>query len=140
MLCEDGSYAMTPNGVAIKMLHDLRGERLSASVSEALSRDAEYCTVAVEDEGGISVIVVNTSGETIIGELAIEGMPAGDYSIKGHLCDSNHNNVVTGKTCTGKAIDQTAEALRKVGGDGVFKHIFSLEKNAFTLYRIEKYE
>ncbi|MBQ2715869.1 MAG: hypothetical protein IJF21_03620 [Clostridia bacterium] len=140
LLCEDGSYAMTPNGVAIKMLHDLRGERLSASVSEALSRDAEYCTVAVEDEGGISVIVVNTSGETIIGELAIEGMPAGDYSIKGHLCDSNHNNVVTGKTCTGKAIDQTAEALRKVGEDGVFKHIFSLEKNAFTLYRIEKYE
>jgi hypothetical protein len=140
LLCEDGSYAMTPNGVAIKMLHDLSGERLSTTVSEALSRDAEYCAVAVEDEKGISVIVINPSGESIIGELEIEGMPAGDYAIKGHLCDSSHNNVVTGKNYTGKAIDQTAEALRKVGEDGVFKHIFSLEKNAFNLYRIEKIE
>ena len=71
-----------------------------------------------------------------VGELEIDGMPEGEYVIKGHLCDSSHNNVVTGKTCTGKAIDETAEALRKVGEDGVFRHVFSLEKNAFTLYKI----
>ncbi len=138
LLCEDGSYAMTPNGVAIKMLHDLCGERLGVSVSEALSRDSEYCAVAVEDDEVISLIVVNTSGETILGELEISGMPAGDYVIKGHLCDSNHNNVVTGKTCEGKTVEMTAEAARKVGTDGVFRHFFSLEKNAFTLYRVEK--
>ncbi len=138
LLCEDGSYAMTPNGVAVKMLHDLCGERLSTSVTDALSRDAEYCAVAVENEDEISVIVVNPSGESIVGELEIEGMHEGEYVIKGHLCDSSHNNVVTGKTCTGKAIDQTAEALRKVGEDGVFRHVFALEKNSFTMYRISE--
>jgi hypothetical protein len=137
LLCEDGSYAMTPNGVAVKMLHDLCGERLEVSVEEALSRDAEYCSVAVEDEKGISVIVVNTSGESIVGELEISGLPDGEYTVKGHLCDSSHNNVVTGKTCTGKSIEQTGEAVR-ISADGILKHFFSLEKNAFTLYRIEK--
>ena len=138
LLCDDGSYAMTPNGVAIKMLHSLRGERLGTTVSEALSRDSEYCAVAVEDEEGVSLIVVNTSGETVIGELEIEGMPEGEYVIKGHLCDSFHNNIVTGKTCTGKAIDETAEAIRKVGADETFRHFFSLEKNAFNMYKILK--
>lgn len=137
LLCEDGSYAMTPNGVAVKMLHDLCGERLGVKVEEALSRDAEYCAVAVEDEKGISVIVVNTSGESIVGELEIAGLPDGEYTVKGHLCDSSHNNVVTGKTCTGKAVEMTAEAVR-FSADGTLKHFFSLEKNAFTLYRIEK--
>ncbi len=138
LLCEDGSYAMTPNGVAIKMLHDLKGERLRVSVSEALSRDAEYSAVAVEDEKGISLIAVNTSGETVLGELEISGMPEGDHVIKGYLCDSAHNNRVTGKNCEGKVIEQTGEAVRKVSADGVLRHFFSLEKNAFTLYMIEK--
>ena len=138
LLCEDGSYAMTPNGIAIKMLHDLCGERLFTEVSEALSRDSEYCAVAVEDEDGISVLVVNPSGEAVIGELEISGMPAGEYVIKGHLCDSHQNNCVTSPKCTGKRIEQTGEAIRRVGADGVFKHVFSLENFAFTLYKIQK--
>ena len=138
LLCADGSYAMTPNGVAVKMLHDLCGERLGVTVSEALSRDGEYCAVAVENEEEISLIVVNTSGETILGELEISDMEKGEYLIKGHLCDGAHNNVVTGKACTGKEVEVTAEANRKVGADGIFRHFFSLEKNAFTLYKITK--
>jgi hypothetical protein len=137
LLCEDGSYAMTPNGIAIKMLHSLDGERIGASVSESLSRDAEYCAVAVEDERGISVLCANTSGETVIGELEILGMPEGDYTVRGYLCDSNHNNCVTGKNCTGKIIEQTGEAVRKTHPDGTLRHVFSLEKFSFVLYRIE---
>ena len=138
LLCDDGSYAMTPNGVAVKMLHELCGERLGTSVSESFARDPEYTTVAVEDERGISVLVTNPSAETVLGELEIEGMPAGDYVIKGHLCDTSHNNCVTSAKCDGKSIEQTGEAVRKVSENGVFKHYFFLEKNAFVLYRVEK--
>ena len=138
LLCDDGSYAMTPNGVAVKMLHELCGERLGTSVSESFARDPEYTAVAVEDERGISVLVTNPSAETVLGELEIEGMPAGDYVIKGHLCDTSHNNCVTSAKCDGKSIEQTGEAVRKVSENGVFKHHFALEKNAFVLYRVER--
>jgi hypothetical protein len=138
LLCPDGSYAMTPNGIAVKMLHELRGERLGLSVSEHFARDPQYTAVAVENENGISVIVANPSGETVVGELEIPGLPEGSYTIKGHLCDPKHNNCVTAKNCDGKRVEQTAEAVRKVGADGVFKHFFVLEKDSFTLYMIEK--
>jgi hypothetical protein len=138
LLCDDGSYAMTPNGVAIKMLHSIAGERLGVSISENSARDLEYCAVAAEDEKGIFVLAVNPSGEPDIGELEIEGMPEGEYVIKGHLCDAKHNNCVTCPACDGKTIEQTGEAIRKVGADGVFRHVFSLENYAFVLYRIEK--
>ena len=128
---------MTPNGVAIKMLHELDGERLGVSVSEALSRDSEYCAIAVEDERGISVLCSNTSGETVIGELEILGIPEGDHIIRGFLSDSSHNNSVTGKNCTRKSIDQTGEAVRKTHSDCTLRHVFSLEKFAFVLYRID---
>jgi hypothetical protein len=99
--------------------------------------DGDSANLSRLREKGISVIVVNTSGESIVGELEISGLPDGEYTVKGHLCDSNHNNVVTGKTCTGKSIEQTGEAVR-ISADGILKHFFSLEKNAFTLYRIVK--
>ena len=136
LLCEGGSYAMTPNGIAVKMLHELRGERLGISVSEHFARDPQYTSVAVENENEISVIAANPSGETIMGELEISGMPEGVYTIKGHLCDPKHNNCVTAKNCDGKSIEQTAEAVHKVGADGVFRHVFALEKDSFTLYKI----
>ena len=138
LLCEDGSYAMTPNGVAVKMLHELCGEHLSVSVSESFARDPEYTAVAVENDGVIYVIAANPSGETVLGELEIEGMEEGEYVIKGHLCDPKHNNCVTSKLCDGKSIEQTGDGVRKVGSAGIFKHYFSLEKDSFTLYRIER--
>jgi len=138
LLCEDGSYAMTPNGIAVKMLNSIGGERLGVAVSENSSRDIEYCAVAAEDKKEIYVLVTNASGEPDIGELEISGMPEGEYVIKGHLCDSKHNNCVTNPACDGKTLEQTGEAIRKVGSDGVFRHIFALENYAFVLYRIEK--
>lgn len=138
LLCPDGSYAMTPNGVAVKMLHDLQGERLALNVSESYGRDAAYQSVAVEDANGISVLVANPSGETVPCVLELDGMSAGAYRIVGHLCDSYHNNCVTSAKCDGKGIDVTGEAIRKVGENGVFRHVFCLEKDAFILYRIEK--
>ncbi len=138
LLCEDTGYAMTPNGVAVKMLHGLCGERVGTSVSESFARDPEYTAVAVEDAKGISLIVTNPSAESVLGELEISDMSAGDYVIKGYLCDTSHNNCVTSAKCDGKSIEQTGEAIRKVKENGIFSHFFVLEKNAFILYRIEK--
>jgi hypothetical protein len=138
LLREDGSYAMTPNGVAVKMLHDLRGERLAVKVTESYARDTDYQAVAVEDADGISVLVANPSGETVPCLLEIGGAQSGEYRIVGHLCDSYHNNCVTSAKCDGKRIEATGEALRKVGEDGIFRHRFVLEKDAFILYRVER--
>ena len=138
LLCPDGSYAMTPNGVAVKMLHDLRGERLACAVTESFARDTAYQAVAVEDGAGISVIVTNPSGETVPCILEMGGMAAGEYRIVGHLCDSYNNNCVTSAKCGGKTIEVTGEATRRVGEDGIFRHVFSLEKDAFVWYRVEK--
>ena len=129
---------MTPNGVAVKMLHDLSGERLGVKVKDAYARDSEYCAVAVEKEEVIDILVSNPSGETVACELEVVGMPAGDYVLTRYLCDSHFNNCVTAKKCDGKSIEKTADVIRKVGETGVFKHYFVLEKDAFTLYRIEK--
>lgn len=138
LLREDGSYAMTPNGVAIKMLHDLSGERLGVKVEEAYARDSEYCAVAVEEDDVIDVLIANPSGETVVGELEISCMPAGDYVITRYLCDSHFNNCVTNaKRCNGKSIEKTSDAFHKVDKSGIFKHCFALEKDAFTLYRIK---
>jgi hypothetical protein len=138
LLREDGSYAMTPNGVAVKMLHDLRGERLAVKVTDSYARDTDYQAVAVEDADGISVLVANPSGETVPCLLEIGGAQSGEYRIVGHLCDSYHNNCVTSAKCDGKRIEATGEALRKVGEDGIFRHRFVLEKDAFILYRVER--
>lgn len=141
LLCEDGSYAMTPNGVAVKMLHELRGERLGCAVSELCARDTDHCAVAVADEDGdgITAIAVNPSGETVVGELEIAGLDAGDYTVVGCLCDGSHNNCVTAPAkCDGKRIEVTGEATRTVGADGVLRHVFVLEKCAFVRYRVTR--
>ena len=138
LLSKSGGYAMTPNGVAIKMLHSLHGTRLALSVSESYARDAEYTAVAVEDERGISVLVCNPVSESIPFELTISGMAEGEYTISGYHCDSSRNNCVTGHGYDGKTIEKNGEALRKVKENGVFRHVFALEPNAFVLYRIER--
>lgn len=139
LLCPDGTYAMTPNGIAVKMLHDLHGERLGCTVTESCGRDADYSAVAVEDESGISIVIANPSGETVAGELTLENLPAGEYRITGHLCDSYNNNCVTAPAkCDGKSIKVTGEGAHTVGENGTMRHVFFLEKDAFVWYRIEK--
>lgn len=138
LLCEGGGYAMTPNGVAVKMLHDLHGEKLGCRVSESCGRDADWQAVAVEDGGAVSVLVANPSGETVACEMEIAGLAAGKYRIVGRLCDSYHNNCVTSVKCDGRVIEVTGEAIRAVAEDGVFRHVFVLEKDGFVLYRVER--
>ncbi|MBR2371129.1 MAG: hypothetical protein IKA82_03830 [Clostridia bacterium] len=137
LLCDDGSYAMTPNGIAIKMLHSIKGTRLDTKVTETVSRDGEYCAVATEDESGIYILCSNPSAEAVIGELEISGMQSGDYTVNSFLCDPLHNNCVTGKDCTGKQLEQTGTALRHANEDGMLRHVFSLEKFSFVLFKIE---
>ena len=136
-LNQDGTYSMTPNGVAIKMLHDLHGDRLTCKVSESFARDPEYTAVAVIDGAEISVLSVNTSGETVPAELSIEGMSPGTYKMVGYLCDAQFNNSVERENCMSYEIEPTGKPLFKTAGeDGVLRHVFSLERNAFVRYRI----
>lgn len=137
LLCEDGTYAATPNGMAIKMLHSLSGERLGCEVSESYGKDPEYQAVAVENEEGISLVCTNPSGEVVPCFIEISGIEDGAYTVRGYLCSSVHNNCVTSKKYDGKELMQTGEAVREASG-GVLAHTCVLESNAFALYRIEK--
>ena len=139
LLCDDGSYAMTPNGIAVKMLHTINGDRLKVSVSENPSRDLEYCAVAAEDENGIFVLATNASGEPDVGELEIDGLQEGEYVIKSYLCDSMRNNCLTSASCDGKVLEMTHEVKLPVGADGRLNHYFEMDNYAFVLHRVEKY-
>lgn len=135
LLCEDGSYCATPNGMAIKMLHSLSGNRIECTVSESYGKDPEFQAVAVKSDGDVSLVITNPSGEAVPGFIEVHGLNDGEYTIRGYLCDSVSNNCVTGKKHDGKSLEQTGEALREAR-DGVLRHTCVLTPNAFVLYRI----
>ncbi|MBQ1259873.1 MAG: hypothetical protein IIX97_07150 [Clostridia bacterium] len=137
LLNEDGSYSATPNGMAIKMLHSLKGDKLKCTVSDSIGRDPEFQAVATENDGIISVVCTNPSGETVPGFIEIYGLSDGVYKITGHACTSVLNNCVTGKKHDGKRLEVTGEAER-TSSAGVLRHMCVLEANGFALYRIEK--
>ncbi|MBO5269638.1 MAG: hypothetical protein J6B77_02555 [Clostridia bacterium] len=135
LLKEDGTYAATPNGLAVKMLHSLSGERLPVTVSEACGKDTEFYAVASKDENGISVVCTNPNADAAGNLLEICGLEDGSYHIEGFRCDHRENNIVTGSG-TG-TLQKTGEAIR-TAENGVLLHRFFLDKHAFILYRITK--
>lgn len=136
LLNDDGSYSATPNGMAIKMLHSLCGDRLKCTVSESNAKDSEFQAVAVKDGDNISLICTNPTGETIPAFIEIHGVKDMTYHIIGHACSPTQNNCVTSASCDGKALNVTGEADR-ISKGGIIKHTCILDPNAFILYRIE---
>lgn len=137
VLNDDGSYSATPNGIAIKMLHGMTGDRLEAEVADAVGTDVAFRAIATQDENGISVLCVNPTADTVENTVTLNGLADGNYRFTAYLCDFKENNIVTGKgtgklTATGEA-DHTAK-------NGTLTHRSYLEKDAFVLYRITKAE
>jgi len=137
LLNEDGSYSATPNGMAVKMLHSLSGERLECTVSESCGKDSEFQAVATVDGDTLSLVITNPSGEVVPGFIEVHGLTDGEYTVRGYFCNSSLNNCVTSKKHDGKRLEQTGEALREAK-DGILRHTCVLEPNAFVLYRITK--
>ncbi len=134
VLREDGSYAMTPNGVAIKMLHDLSGMRLATDIREEQGKDTAYKAVATKGTDGYAVLITNPTGEIIACEVTLKGLPVGEYRLTEQLCDPYHNNCITAPAAdAGDEITVTAEHTLTVEEGGNLHHVLYLEKDSFVL-------
>lgn len=135
LLKEDGSYIATPNGIAIRLLHELKGDRLACKVTETEGRDGAYRALAVKDGEEIDLLCVNPISDTVPCEVKIEGLKNGTYRIDAYHCTETINNCVTGTGDGSFALTKTKETTVT---NGTLKHKIPLENNHFVLFRIKR--
>lgn len=135
LLREDGSYSATPNGIAMELLHSLRGDLLSTEVIEGQYPDLSYCAIAVKNEKELCVLAVNPTGETVPGILAVNGLSDGNYAAEAYRCNLIDNNVVYRRGKGDGSLQKTAD-LELLCKEGTLRHTEILEPNAFVLIRI----
>lgn len=133
LLRGDGSYAATPNGIAVQMMHDLSGDCLETAVTEAHGTDIAYRAIAVRNGDVIDVLCTNPTGDTVACDVELTGLADGGYHLDSYHCNYKQNNCITG---TGNGtLQKSAEADRTASG-GILRHRGVLEKDTFVLYRI----
>ena len=94
----DGSYSATPNGMAVLMLHKIKGDILETKVSECEGNDAGYRALGVANGRSLYVACTNPSESEEKIEMCIDGVEKGKYEIRQYLCDDVNNNCITGRT------------------------------------------
>lgn len=130
-----GEYAATPNGIALMMLHKIKGERVKTEVEDCATKDAPYCAIAVMQEGEKPCLyVVCTNPIDVSGNFSVDirGLADGKYEVREYLCNSDKNNCVTG-TGSGK---MECTDVRTVAAEGGLRLETPAEINAFVLYEI----
>ena len=132
---EDDTFVATPNGIAIEMLHSIRGQRLQTQVSQMDWKDKDFCAVAVKDGDSYAVLTTNPTTESIPLFLELQGLPEGRYRVETYSLNLVENNVVykngrgTGKLKLSR--EQTASAA-----NGVLSLTELYDKDCFSLTRI----
>jgi len=131
LLNDDGTYSLTPNGIAIQMLHELSGDRLETRVT-GFGKDVEYYALAVRNGDTIDVICTNPTSESAACDLNLSGMTDGEYLVESWRVTSNDNNCVTGNG-NGK-LEKSAEEV-VTAENGKLRYCKALEKYCFVRYR-----
>jgi hypothetical protein len=136
-LCRDGKFVATPNGIAVEMLHSLRGNRLESLVSQLDCRDSRYCAIAVENEGEYAVLCTNPTPESMPCFIELTGLEDGEYTAEIYSCNLLSNNIVykNGKG-TGK-LEKTGE-MTVTAQNGILQTMELYDKDCFSLTRIRK--
>ena len=129
----DGTYAATPNGIAVMMMHRMEGDRLSTEVSDAAGPDTGYRAIGVADGEALWAVAVNPTDRPEPVELVFEGVEDGEYSIDLWRCNAVDNNAVTGKG-DGTLKLSASDTVRADGGRAVFRDF--LPNDGFTQYRL----
>jgi hypothetical protein len=90
---DDDSYVPTPNGNAMKMLHMLK--------TYQLEMNGENCSniTATGDDSGIAILVTNATDKAIPVNLSLVGLACDKVELTQYLCDTLHNNRLTGPQC-----------------------------------------
>jgi len=135
VLNEDGSYSATPNGIALMMLHKMRGDILELDIEKGIGRDVEYRVIATEDNGKISVLCANPTGDITPCRLTLSGLADGNYKLSQYLCDDKNNNCVTGKS--NGTLEKTGE-IELEAQNGCLRFDFILERDNFILLEFER--
>lgn len=135
LLRPDGSYGATPNGIAMEMLHSMSGTRLQHTVTEAEGPDAAYSAIAVKNDEGMEVLMVNTYCESRPGILEVAGLPDGSYRIDAYRCNLLANNIVY-KRGTGTGDLALTESVTADSKNGLLCHVETLDRDCFSLLRI----
>ncbi len=133
VLRDNGEYYATPNGMAILMLHRMKGERVAVSVENCSAPDARYRSQAVKDGDKLYVVCTNTSATPESFEIEVECLD-GEYRVVSYLCDSKHNNCVMSD---GNGV-LTATGEKVIRADGTLRFSTSAEPYAFAQFEIEK--
>ena len=135
-LREDGSYAATPNALALIMLHRLRGDILRIHNTAFRGNDTRYRALAVRDGDVISVVVCNPRGVPEKCTIEIREAEAGDWRVKEYMCNSGLNNCVTGSGSGAPELELTSSYELMSGGCISIER--ELERDAFMLIRLRK--
>lgn len=135
ILNDDGSYSATPNGIALIMLHRMRGYMLSINIENAFGRDVKYRAMAVRNSEMISVICVNPTSDITPCRLSVNNLPDGNYTIDCYQCSENGNNCVTSNGSGKLEITKTISAASI---KGVLAAVFPLGRDNFILCEIRR--
>ncbi|MBO4792258.1 MAG: hypothetical protein J5592_08205 [Clostridia bacterium] len=133
LLRPDGSYAATPNGIAVMMMHRMKGERLATAVSEASGPDTEYRAIGVKDSGSVWAVALNPTDRPEPLDLVFEGVGDGRFSLELFRCNGVDNNIVTGKG-DGSLRLTASVTLEASGGRLEYRDFLSID--GFTQYRL----
>ena len=96
LLNADGSYAATPNGIALMLLHRMQGDILETKIENAWGRDAEYRVLATKSEDKLYLLCVNPTADITACHVTLSGLDDGSYRMTAYRCDEKKNNCVTG--------------------------------------------
>lgn len=129
---EDGSYASTPNGNAMRMLHMLKEYELEI--------EGEYKNdiVATGSEGVITLLATNSTEKPMAVDALLKELPYERATITQYLVDSLNNNRLTGPECTElRLTNRWNEWVKKEDQSVNIQTV--LDKYGFSLWIVEPY-
>ena len=132
---EDGTYAATPNGIALEMLHSMQGQTVGTQVSESAGCDPEFCALGVRNEKALDVLAVNTSCDSGPIHLEVEGLADGLYRVELYPCNLFSNNIVYERGEGDGTLKPVSEKTAEVE-NGLLKLTHTTDRDCFCLFRI----
>ena len=132
---EEDTFVATPNGIAIEMLHTMKGQRLETRVSRLDWKDKDFCAIATRAGDGYWVLTTNPTTESMPRLLELEGLAEGAYRVATYSLNLVENNLTNknGKG-TGKLAITKEQILETEGG--VLKLSELYDKDCFSLVHI----
>jgi len=125
----NGKFAPTPNGNAIIALHKLLKNEVE------IYENTDYKAVATSENGKVAILISNPTEESINWEVEIPDWNGYNAKVTHFLCDSVHNNRVTGEETDG--FYPTFDGYLQTRSNKTLIYNITLEPHAFILSEIE---